>query len=191
MCKIVYLTRKSFNKPAKRFINALALELRQRNVEVVTSTANFIKSIAKKHKTYGVALAIDFFNDGKSGGGLTLNKRCSEMSKIFALTISDGIDRVVYPTRWRSFSFVSSDNSDWYLYFNKVSAETKVIFHLCTMNNSEDMNSFWNSFDNLVKSFADEIVRCLRSDYNTSTYIRSVKIAKRKLKQLNKIKERY
>lgn len=189
MCKIVYLTRRAFNRPAKRFINALAYELRKKNVEVVTSNTNLLRVVGKRHRMYGIAIAIDFFNDGASGGGLTLNRRSSKMSRLFASYISNDVDRVMSSVFWRNFTFVDSDDKYWYRYFNNVSSEIKVVFHLCTINNVDDANSFYNSFDDLVKSFASEIIRCLRSNYKVSTYIKSAKIAKRKLEQLNKIKK--
>ena len=184
MCKTVYLTRKSFNRHAKYFVNALEDELRSRKIKVVSRSTNFVKAVVKKHREYSIAIAIDFFNDHSKGGGLTLNKRCSEMSRVFSSILSDSVDRIMPRVYWRDFRFVSSDNNNWYKYFNNVSAETKVIFYLCTINNVNDLEIYRASFDKLIKTFADEIVRCLRSNNNYKTYIKSVKIAKLKLKRL-------
>jgi len=184
MCKVVYLTRKSFNRHAKYFVNALENELRSRKIKVVSRSTNFVKALIKKHREYSVAIAIDFFDDYGKGGGLTLNKRCSEMSKVFASILSDNVDRIMPRVYWRDLRFVSSDDADWYKYFNNVSAEIKMIFYLCTINNANDLEEYHASFDKLIKIFADEIVRCLRSDDDYKTYIKSVKIAKLKLKRL-------
>ena len=184
MCNIVYLTRKSFNIPAKQFVDALESELKSRKIKVVSRSTNFVKAVIKKHREYSIAIAIDFFNDHNKGGGLTLNKRCSEMSRVFSSMLSDSVDRIMPSVYWRDFRFVSSDNHGWYRYFNNVSAETKVIFYLCTINNANDLEIYRASFDKLIKTFADEIVRCLRSNNNYKTYIKSVEIAKLKLKRL-------
>ena len=184
MCKVVYLTRKSFNRHAKYFVNALEDELRSRKIEVVSRPTNFIKAVVKKHREYSIAIAIDFFNDYRKGGGLTLNKRCSEMSRVFSSMLSDSVDRIMSRIYWRDFKFVSSDDNDWYKYFNNVSAGTKVIFYLCTISNANDFEKYHASFDKLIKTFADEIIRCLRSNNDYKTYIKSVEIAKLKLKRL-------
>lgn len=67
MCKIVYLTSKRFDKPANEFKKALAKELRKRNVEVVVDSSYDMFNFFRKHKTYGIALAFDFYRDGKQG----------------------------------------------------------------------------------------------------------------------------
>lgn len=173
MCKIVYLTRKSFNRHAKRFVNALEDELRSRKIKVVARSTNFVKAVAKKHREYSMAIAIDFFSDCRNGGGLTLNKRCSEMSRVFASALSNSVDRITPRVYWRDFRFVSSDDDDWYKYFNNVSAGTKVIFYLCTISNANDFEKYHASFDKLIKTFADEIIRCLRSNNDYKTYIKA------------------
>lgn len=69
MCKIVYLTSKRFDKPANEFKKTLAKELRKRNVEVVVDSSYDIFNFFRKHKTYGIALAFDFYRDGQQEAG--------------------------------------------------------------------------------------------------------------------------
>lgn len=183
MCKIVFLTSRCFDRPSKEFKKALADELVRRNIEVVTTTTCFIKRLFRKHKTYGIAIAIDFFRDGKNGCGLTLNKRCSYISRDFAYNISNAMDILTPRLRWRDFSFVNSDDKVWRNFFDKVSSETKAVFYLCTYNNELDYDVFSAAFEKLVKAFADEIVRCLRSNYDYNDYAKRVKLAKLKIRK--------
>lgn len=183
MCKIVYLTTRCFDKASRDFRDALADELRSRKIEVVTDSTCMIKRYFAKHKTYGIALAIDFFRDKKGGCGLTLNQRCSTISRDFAYNLSNTLDLLTPTIRWRDFKFVDSDDDDWYSFFNKVSASTKAILYLCTKNNDTDWESYQLAFDDLVKMFADEIVRCLRSNYDYIKYQQSAKLAKLKLRK--------
>lgn len=185
MCKIVYLTTKRFDRASKNFRNALAEELRSRKIEVVTDTAFDSLNFFRKHKTYGIALAFDFYRDGKQGCGLTLNKNCSYIGRDFAYTLSNDYDRLTLMLRWRDFNFVSSDDKEWFKFFNKVSASTKAIFYLCTINNEYDYNNFNIAFDDTVKLFADEIVRCLRSNYNVENYRMRVQSAKLRVNKIN------
>ena len=183
MCKIVYLTSKSLNSPAKKFRDALAKELRKRNIEVVCNGTNFFKRLFSRHKTYGIAIAIDFFYDKKDGCGMTLNKRCSNLSRMFAYSLSNNLDILTPQIRWRDFKFVDSNDKEWYRYFNNVSSNTKAILYLCTFNNPSDVNNYTIAFDLIVNSFAEEIVRCLRSNYNTEDYSKRLQIAKQKFKK--------
>lgn len=185
MCKIVYLTAKMFDTPAKQFRNALAGELEKRGVEVVTDTTNPIKRFFNSHKTYGIAIAIDFFRDNDKGCGLTLNKHCSYISRDFAYNLSNNLDMLTPSIRWRDFKFVDSWDNEWYKFFNKVSSETKAIFYLCTYNNSDDWDEYSLAFDKLVQAFADEIVRCLRSDYDCRVYAHNVRVARLKVRKYN------
>lgn len=184
MCPIVYLTSRCFDKPSREFKNALAVELRRRKVEVVTDTTCRIKRLFRKHKTYGIAIAIDFFRDGGSGCGLTLNRRCSYLSRDFAYNISNDVDILLPQLKWRDFRFVDSDDKIWQMFFDKVSSITKAIFYLCTYNNELDYDSFSSAFDNIVKAFADETVRCLRSNYDYNNYQKRVKLARLKTKTI-------
>ena len=77
MCKVVYLTSRSFDVPSREFKNALAEELKKRKVEVVMDSTCVVKRLFRKHRTFGIAIAIDFFRDGFDGCGLTLNRQCS------------------------------------------------------------------------------------------------------------------
>lgn len=183
MCKIVYLTSKCFDRPSKEFKNALITELKNRKVQVVSNTTCTIKRYFRKHKTYGIAIAIDFFRDGKQGCGLTLNRKCSYISRDFAYNISNSLDRLTPRIKWRDIRFVESEDNEWKIYFDKVSSETKAIFYLCTYNNSVEYDTFCSIFDKVVKSFADEIIRCLRSNYDYNDYQKRVKLAKLKTKR--------
>lgn len=180
MCKIVYLTTKRFDEPANKFKKALAEELRNRKVQVVLDSSYDFWNIFRRHKTFGIALAFDFYRDGGEGCGLTLNKNCSVISRDFAYSLSNGYDVLTPKISWREFKFVNSDDSEWYRFFNKVSSKTKAIFYLCTYNNNYNWNSFSIAFDDIIKFFADEIVRCLRSDYDAEDYRKRVKKAKLK-----------
>ena len=184
MCKSVYLTVKSFNRPARIFRNALATELKNRGIEVVCNSTNWFQRLFSTHKTYGIAIAIDFFYDKKDGCGLTLNKNCSNLSRDFAYSLSNNLDLLTPQIRWRDFKFVDSYDSEWFRFFNNVSSNTKAIFYLCTYNNSSDVNNYNVAFEAIIKSFADDIIRCLRSNYNYQEYQKRVMIAK--LKNKNK-----
>lgn len=183
MCKVVYLTTRCFDKTSQKFRDALAEELRNRKIEVVTDSTCFIKRYFAKHHTYGIALAIDFFRDRGEGCGLTLNRRCSFISRDFAYNLSNALDILTPTIKWRDFKFVDSDDSQWYNFFNKVSASTKAILYLCTQTNESDYESYQLAFDKLVKMFADEIVRCLRSNYDYLKYQQSTKLAKLRLRK--------
>lgn len=183
MCKIVYLTSKRFDKPANEFKQALADELRSRNVEVVVDNSFDFFNYFRKHKTYGIALAFDFYRDGGQGCGLTLNKNCSYIGRDFAYNLSNDLDVLTPNILWRDFKFVTSEDREWYRFFNKVSSSTKAIFYLCTYNNPRDWETYSVAFEKIIKLFADEIVRCLRSDYNAEDYRKRVKLAKLKLRK--------
>jgi len=185
MCKIVYLTSRRFDKPSKIFKDALAKELKKREVEVVVDYSYDFFNCLRKHKTFGMALTFDFYRDGKKGCGLTLNKNCSYIGRDFAYNLSNDLDVLTPNIHWRDFKFVSSDDKDWFKFFNKVSSSIKAIFYLCTYDNPSDYENYSIAFEKIIKLFADEIIRCLRSDYNTDNYRKRVKIAKSKI---NKIK---
>lgn len=181
MCKTVYLTSRCFDEPSREFKNALAEELMKRKVEVVTDSTCWLKRLFRRHKTYGIAIAFDFFRDHKDGCGLTLNKQCSYISRDFAYNISNVMDMLTPRIRWRDFRFVDSCSREWYRFFDNVSSETKAIFYLCTYNNNVDYDIFSAASEKIVQAFADEIVRCLRSDYDYRDYQKRVKLAKLKL----------
>lgn len=183
MCKIVYLTSRCFDAPSRNFKRALAEELEQRNIDVVTDTTCGIKRLFRRHHTYGIAIAIDFFRDGGDGCGLTLNQQCSFISRDFAYSISNILDELTPRIRWRDFKFVDSNDKTWKLFFDKINSETKAIFYLCTYNNLVDYDTFMAKFDTIVKAFADEIVRCLRSNYDVEDYQKRVRLAKLKLRK--------
>lgn len=182
MYQTVYLTSRFFDTPSREFKEALAEELRNRKVQVITDTTYTFKRIFRKHRTYGIAIAIDFFRDGKHGCSLTLNRRCSCISRDFAYNVSNSYDVLTPRIKWRDFRFVESDDVEWKMYFDKISSETKAIFYLCTYNNDVEYDCFSAVFDKVVKSFADEIVRCLRSvDY--IEYQKRVRLSKLRTKR--------
>lgn len=183
MCKVVYLTSRSFDKASFQFRNALAEELRSRGIEVVEESICKIKQLFLPHKTYGLAVAIDFFRDDGNGCGLTVNRRGSIISKTFAHNLSNVLDYLLPTVRWRSINFVDSDDDDWNRFFNKVSAEAKAILYLCTESNETDWENYLVQFPKLVKNFADEIIRCLRSDYDEDKYIKASSLARLKRKR--------
>ena len=180
MCKTVYLTSKRFDYASRYFCNLLKKELQKRNIDVVFKKNNDIFNIFRKRKVYGIALGFDFYNDGKNGSGLTLNKRCSNIGRQFAYSLSNGIDSIYPDIIWRDILFVDSKEKTWFKNFNKVSATTKAIFHLCTKNNEYEYEVFITYEERLVKVFADEIVRCLRSNYDTGNYMQRIQFARYK-----------
>lgn len=186
MCKIVYLTSRRFDESSNKFKKALADELRKRNVEVVVDSSYDFFNYFRKHKTYGIALAFGFYRDGKEGCGLTLNKNCSAIGRDFAYNLSNDYDILTPRLHWRDFKYVNSDDREWYKFFNKVSSTTKAIFYLCTYTNENDWNAFSVAFENIVKLFAEEIVRCLRSEYDTEDYRKRVRRAKLRTNKVNK-----
>lgn len=186
MCKTVYLTSKRFDKPANEFKQALIFELKNRKIEVFSDSTYDVFNFWRKHKTYGIALGFDFYRDGKTGCGLTLNKNCSILGRDFAYNLSNNLDVLTPSLHWRDLRFVTSDNKEWFRCFNKVSSSTKAIFYLCTYNNPCDWDAYSIAFDKIIKLFADEIVRCLRSDDNLYDYHKRVKIAKIKTSKINK-----
>jgi hypothetical protein len=132
-----------------------------------------------------MAIAIDFFRDKKEGCGLTLNKQCTHISRDFAYTVSNLLDELLPRIRWRDFQFVNNTDKTWRIFFDKVNSETKSIFYLCTYNNATDYDNFMTKFNDVVKAFADEIVRCLRSDYDCKDYQKRVRLAKLKQRQIS------
>lgn len=180
MCKIVYLTSKCFDKPSAQFRDSLADELRKRNISVVTDSTCFIKRIFRKRHVYGMAIAFDFFRDGGEGCGLTLNKYCSYIGRDFAYNVSNVLDELTPRIRWRDFQFVDSSNKQWRNFFEKISSETKAIFYLCTYTDDVDYDIFTSAYDKIIKAFADEIVRCIRSDYDYKDYQKRVRLSKLK-----------
>lgn len=178
MCKLVYLTSRRFDEHANKFKKALASELTNRKIDVVLDSSYDVFNLYRRHKTYGIALAFDFYRDGKQGCGLTLNKNCSFIGRDFAYNLSNNLDILTPNIRWRDFKFVSSEDKEWYKFFNRISSSTKAIFYLCTLNNPSDWENYSISFDKIIKLFADEIIRCLRSDYDADDYRKRVKLAK-------------
>lgn len=186
MCKIVYLTTRLFDAPSNRFKKALAGELRKRDIEVVTDTTFSLRRLFRRQHTYGMSIAIDFFRDGTEGGsgsGLVLSEKCSFISRDFAYSLSNVMDDALPRVRWRDFRFVSNEDKTWKKFFKNIHSETKAIFYLCTYNRESEYNMFMVKFDEIVRVFADEIVRCLKSNYNVRDYHHRVKQARLKLKK--------
>lgn len=178
MCKVVYLTSKRFNAEARRFIQALAAELRWRRIEVVVGNAYDVWNYFRPHRTYGIAMAVDFFTDQKDGCSLTLNRVCPALTRDFAYNLSNHYDILTPQIRWRSFLFVDSYDRQWYRFFNRVSAEVKLIIYPATLTNEGDMDAYLSARDGIIRVFADEIVRCLRSNYDYNAYARAAKAAR-------------
>lgn len=184
MCKIVYLTCNRFNKEARYFCNELASELRKRNISVVKGYYYDALNFWRRHKTYGISLSFDFYQDGKSGAGLTLNKNCSYISRDFAYNLCNELDKLTPHIAWRDFKFVSSNDKEWYRSFNKISSTTKAIFYVCTQNNEVEWDLFTAFKNHIIRVFVDEIVRCLRSNYDSDNYRKRVAAAQLKIKKI-------
>lgn len=180
MNKSVYLTTKIFNDSAIFFRQALKKELTTRKIEVIEDNAFFFKRYLRSKQNCSIAIAIDFFNDGEGGSGIKLNKGCTAISRDFAYTISNELDKIAPQLRWRDFEFISSIDSEWQNYFRNVGSEVKVIFYLCTINNEDDYDIFSMHFNEMVKIFADEIVRCIRSNYKSLVYQKKLRTKLRK-----------
>lgn len=178
MCKVVYLTSKRFNTEARRFVRELADELRRHRVEVVTGSAYDVWNYFRPHRTFGIAVAVDFFRDHADGCSLTLNRVCPVLTRDFAYNLSNNYDLLTPQIRWRSFTFVDSYDRQWYRFFNRVSAEVKLIIYPATLTNEGDMDAYQNAKVDIIKVFADEILRCLRSNYNYSAYAKAAKAAR-------------
>lgn len=179
MCKVVYLTSRRFSSEGRKLVNALAAELRRRKIEVVTGAACDFWNRFRKHRTYGMALAFDFFNDaGNDGCSITLNRQCPILTRDFAYNISNSYDLMTPQIRWRSFRFVDSYDRVWYRFFNGVSAEVKVVLYPATLTSEADMDAYHAALERVVKVFADEIVRCLRSNYDYQSYNKAARVAR-------------
>lgn len=177
MCKIVYLTSKLLDIPSRRFRDAVATELKNRKIEVVTENNYWLKSRLRSHKIYGIAIAIDFFRDKGVGSGITMSSNCSRIGREFAYSLSNGLDRVVAPLRWRDFEFISPEERRWKTFFNNIGSEVKGIFYLCTYNNEYDFDIYSKMYDKIVNVFVDEIVRCLRSNYDSIKYQKQIRVS--------------
>ena len=185
MCNIVYLTVNRGDGAARKFSAALASALRARQIEVVEEYSYDLLNFWKRHRTYGIAIAFDFYRDAQRGSGLTLNKNCSTIGRDFAYELCNAIDRAMPDVVWRDFQFVKSDDRTWYRFFNQVSSNVKSIFHLCNKNIESDWETYNVHIPELVKIFTDEIVRCLRSRYNPEEYRKRVRAVKLRISNNN------
>ena len=180
MCNTVYITHRRFNRQAADFSIKLAEELRRRKIEVEIGFANDIFNfLSRPHKTYGIAIAIDFFKEGEASRGITINKRSSLLTKHFIYTLSTFLDSVTPILKWRELNFVSSDDCIWFKFFNKISSEVKFIYHPCVYKNSY-CEEYLISFEKTIHAISDEVIRCLRSDCDYDDYRKRVRIAKTK-----------
>lgn len=185
MCNIVYLTVNRGDGAARKFSAALASALRARQIEVVEEYSYDLLNFWKRHRTYGIAIAFDFYRDAQRGSGLTLNKNCSTIGRDFAYELCNAIDRAMPDVVWRDFQFVKSDDRTWFRFFNQVSSNVKSIFHLCNKNIESDWETYNVHIPELVKIFTDEIVRCLRSRYNPEEYRKRVRAVKLRISNNN------
>ena len=185
MCNIVYLTVNRGDGAARKFSAALASALRARQIEVVEEYSYDLLNFWKRHRTYGIAIAFDFYRDAQRGSSLTLNKNCSTIGRDFAYELCNAIDRAIPDVVWRDFQFVKSDDRNWYRFFNQVSSNIKSIFHLCNKNIESDWETYNTHIPELVKIFTDEIVRCLRSRYNPEEYRKRVQAVKLRISNNN------
>lgn len=177
----VYLTSKRFDSPARNLRNAIFNELKKRGVDgIKIGNSQDVLNMFRSHKTFKIAIAFDFYKDGMKGSGITLNEDCSSISRDFAYTLSSNYDVITPMISWRDIRFVDSYDKEWFRFFNNISANTKMIFHLCTYNNPSDKDEFHTSFEKIVSLFVEEIIRCLRSECDSDNYRKRVEIAKMK-----------
>lgn len=176
MCKSVCLIHRRFDRESREFCEAVRNELQRRNVPVTIDRAFDVFNFFKRHRTYGVAIGIDFYRDQYSGSGLTLNRVCSRLGREVVCNLSNAIDSVMPEVAWRRFDIVDSYHREWWRFYNHVSARVKAIFYLCTKTNAIDLDVYRTHRDEVVVLFADEIIRCLRSDFDYNNYIQRVRM---------------
>ena len=115
------------------------------------------------------------------GFGVLLNENCSLINKLFNYNLSKNLDIKFPEIRWEVFDFVNINNKYWKLFFNKVNSKINIIFSL---GNKNEIEIFELYSDDFVKIFVDEILRCIRSDFNLIKYERQTKIAENKIKKI-------
>ena len=91
--------------------------------------------------------------------------------------------------RWRGFNFVSSYDRNWFKFFNGVSADSKLIFYLCTLTNRNEVECFDNEHKNIEQAFASEIVRYIRNASDAERYVRQSQIARVNMRRFMKKKK--
>lgn len=185
----ILLIRRSFDFRSKRFIKELIDMLKSYNIQVATQTTNFISCHFRKHHTYNLAIGIDFFRDFNDGAAVTVNSRASKLSLQFAYSLSSALDDFTPTIRWRGFSFVSSYDRNWFKFFNGVSADSKLIFYLCTLTNRNEVECFENERKNIEQAFASEIVRYIRNASDVERYVRQSQIARVNMRRFMKKKK--
>lgn len=185
----ILLIRRSFDFRSKRFIRELTQMLSEYDVTVLSQTTNFISCHFRHHRTYDLAIGIDFFRDFNDGAAVTINSRASKMSLQFAYSLSSALDDFTPLIRWRGFNFVSSYDRQWYKFFNGVSADSKLIFYLCTLTNRNEAECFENEHQNIERAFASEIVRYLRNANDAERYVKQSQIARVSMRRFMKKKK--
>lgn len=185
MCKSVCLIYNRFDFNSKEFCYSLGEELKKNRIDFDINNSNDIFNKFRKHKTYRIAIGVEFFSNGEIGRGLVINDKCSYISNEFAYTLSNNVDSINSKIRWRDFEFMESDAPKWFKFFNKVSAEVKLIFHPCVKNCYSSCEEYSVTFEKTIKIFTEEIVRCLRADCDFFEYKKRVKLSKVKLNKRN------
>lgn len=180
MCRSVYLTCRRFDKIAREFVRDLAKALKEIGIEVHTGVARDVFSVFRFHRTYDVAVGIDFHRDEGSGGSLCLNSLCSPIGREFAYNLSKALDIAMPKTRWRELAYVKSSNKTWAKFFWRVSSQAKCLFYICTASRPVEIEEYYVAKSEIISLFAEQISFMIKSDMCRCEYN---KLARRALKK--------
>ncbi len=180
MQKTVYLTYPLFDLRVSNLVHKMANELKKKNIKVIVKKSFIVKRIFSKRQTVDIAIA--FLRDKKIGFGILTNENCSLINKIFNYNLPKNLNIKFPEIHWKTFDFVNKNNKYWKLFFSKVNSKINMIFF---WGNEEEIEIYELYSDDFVKIFVDEIVRCLRSDFDLLKYERQTKIAENKNKKNN------
>ncbi len=177
--KEVYLTYSAFDLRVSNLVHEITNELKKKNIRVIVTNSFRIKRIFNKRQTADIAIA--FLRNKKMGFGVLLNENCSLINKLFNYNLSKNLNINFPEIHWELFDFINIKNKYWKLFFSKVNSRINIIFSL---GNKNEIEIFELYSDDFVKIFVDEILRCIRSDFNLIKYERQTKIAENKIKKI-------
>lgn len=174
--KEVFLTYSVFDFNSKFFVKELKKELIRKNISVYVKSSSLFKSFFGKNKTYDICIA--FVVDKKrKGSSILMNQESTLFNKIFGYNLSINLDNPSLNIRWETLQFVSSNIFKWKYFFRKSRGKVSLIF---IFGDKQIFDNYLRYEKNTIKLFSDEIVRCLRSNFDLMNYQRRVKIAKNK-----------
>lgn len=179
MQKTVYLTYPLFDLRVSNLVHEIANELKKKGIKVIVTNSFKIKRAFNERQTVDIAIA--FLRNKKMGFGVLLNENCSLINKIFNYNLSKNLNIKFPEIHWKTFDFVNKNNKYWKLFFSKVNSKINMIFF---WGNEEEIEICELNLNDFIKVFVDEIVRCLRSDFDLLKYERQTKIAENKIKKI-------